>query len=289
MWKNDEEIFKKVHQNPFLFHVYKKVHVKRENALILVTGKVQKGKSTVARKVCWDLDRTFNIDRVVWEPVEFVDALMKKMKRGNAINFEEIGTESGGIPKRKWFAFNNLVINDILQTFGFEGLIVVFTVPTLKYVDSNALTLIDYRIKVIDKDLNDNTNICKIYRTEYDEDQDKIYRYKLKNPLTNQKVGLYKMRQCNSKKLENDYAIKEAEFKKNIQIKIKQRMKKDFTESESEEKIYREAEKRIDEFVRTKGKRVYIHKPSLENEFNLGETTARRIKTRLEKKLKTSA
>jgi hypothetical protein len=218
--------------SPFYYHVYNKVHVKRENCLIVTTGKVQKGKSTVNCISGYNLDPRFTGDTAFFTPDKFSYSIATKFfKRGRFILFEEVGTESGGMNRRKWYDFNNFVVNDVFQTFGYEGLIVAFSVPSLKYIDKNSLILMDYKIEVLDKNLKEKTNRAKIFELEYNETYDKLYRHYLKNHL-GEKVTEYHFKLPNTERFKEIYGTfksREKEFKKKIQKEGARKLREAFT------------------------------------------------------------
>lgn len=227
--------------SPLYRDIWNKVHTKRENCLILTVGKVQKGKSTVNNIIGYNVDPLFTADTSYFQPQRWAyDLAKKKFKRGRFIMFEEIGTESGGMNRRKWYDFNNFVVNDILQTFGYEGIIVAFSVPSMNYIDKNALLLMDYKIEVLDKDLKNRTNTAKVFRLEYNESYGKLYRHFLRDN-TGGKVDPYYFKMPNDERFKNIikmFKSKENIFKKDIQkqgaLKLKQRFS---TECDIEEVV----------------------------------------------------
>jgi len=61
-----------------------------------------------------------------------------ELHTGNMIIFDEAGV---GIPSREWYSISNKVISYILQTFRRENLGVMFTTPSLDFIDSQARKL----------------------------------------------------------------------------------------------------------------------------------------------------
>lgn len=233
-------------KDPFCKQVISKVYYKRENCLILTTGEVQKGKTTVNVSYASKLDPDFGAHRIVWLPQDFSRMLVEqKLKRGSAILFEEVGTEAGGIPRRKWFAFNNFIINDVLQTFGFEGLIVFLSVPSMSYIDSNALKLMDYKISVKDKDIKKNLNYVQILRMQYNDEIDRIYYHRLKDKKGNS-IKYFAIKRTDNKELLKHVFDEEAKYKKWIQTQGLERIEKKFREKTTDVKPI--VEKLIEDF-----------------------------------------
>lgn len=271
--------------NPFLQQVHVTVNHRRENCLILTTGKVQKGKSRLNLTFASSLDPEFTIDRCVWMPTKFTELIHKgHLKRGNAVMFEEIGTEAGGIPRRKWYDFNNFIINDVLQTFGFEGLIVFLSVPTMDYIDTNALKLVDYRIIAKEKYMKHDATLCKIYEWEWNEDTKKFYRRNIMDyDKTRKKNWLIKVLPDSSKLVKQFYQ-KEFEYKRWIQKQGFNRIAKEFAdltpidELRIQEEIFKDLQKGSLDFWKIHNNQRILSKGVVQTRFGIGSRIFERIR-----------
>lgn len=120
---------------------------KNQNWLAVVCGPTGSGKSMAALTLAREIDPGFDLSRVVFTPTEFIALLNSgKLKTGDAIVFDEAGA---GIPARAWMSISNKVLNLILQTFRRENLAVIFTVPNLSYIDSQARGLLHAYLETI--------------------------------------------------------------------------------------------------------------------------------------------
>jgi hypothetical protein len=161
--------------DPLIRWIIKKVFIDRENCLIKITGGRQKGKSNIGKEIGWRLLLyLFNINSIVFHPEHFSKIYKDGTKRGDVILYEEIGTEAGGLPRRRWYDFNNLLVLDIMQTEGFEGVVCILTLPSAKYLDSNVEPLIDIQIEAKKIDRKNHTNIFNAYWCEWSEEKQSL-------------------------------------------------------------------------------------------------------------------
>lgn len=110
-----------------------------KNFLGIICGTTGSGKSYSAMRLGELFDPNFNIDRVVFKTEDFMKVVNdKKLKKGSVIIFDEAGV---GLPAREWYSISNKLINYILQIFRYKNVIVLFTTPSLSFVDSQARNL----------------------------------------------------------------------------------------------------------------------------------------------------
>ena len=127
-----------------------------ECCLGLIIGMPGKGKTFAAVRLGERLDPTFGIDRVCVTYHEFLTVLQEMKKRwdagedvtGKVIIFDEFQKGAGA---RKFMSMVNQAINDVLQTFRYLNLIVIFTTPHLSFIDINARALMHFQITMKEK------------------------------------------------------------------------------------------------------------------------------------------
>jgi hypothetical protein len=167
--------FRKEMTNPFYKRLWKAIYEENKNVLIIICGGGGTGKSYTAIKIASSIDPSFNIntirDRVLMRPKEFAKVVVEgNLKRGNAIILDEAGT---AVNAREWYSFNNKVINYIMQTFRNRNLFVIFTVPSMDYIDKQIRKLFHYFLEA--KKVKDNKNICKVFELEFNKITGKLY------------------------------------------------------------------------------------------------------------------
>ena len=267
--------------NPFVIDVWKKVYIDRENCNILITGHVQKGKTTVGISLAREFNSNFSSKYMLYHPKNVIKFINENdLKRGDVLLIEEMGTEAGGVSRRKWYDFNNFLFNDVLQTYGFEGLIVMIDAPYIDFIDSNTLKLMNYRARVIGKDLKTEENLCKILKFEWDDENQKYYRESVRD-FTGKKINNFWIKRTQDSELLRDCRKKEIEFKKWVQQQANERINKDFNTGDDFDKLMKQANKNKN-IWRIRGKRKFVHIGAVMNEMNVGSVLAGRIKTKLE-------
>jgi len=128
--------------------------------MIAITGETGSGKSYSALTIAELIDPEFNIDKVVFEPKDFLK-LLDTAKRGDVIVFDEAGV---GIPAREWQTIQNKLFGYVLQVIRYKNIGIIFTVPHLNFIDSQARRLIHYALTVVGR--YENYNKCVVYQNK---------------------------------------------------------------------------------------------------------------------------
>lgn len=271
--------------DPLTKYILHKVFVDRENCVIKILGPVQKGKSTVAQEIAWRvMSYLFHIGLIVWYPEMFSEVYNKGVKRGDVMIYEEIGTEAGGLPRRRWYEFNNLLLLDIMQTHGFEGTILILTLPSSKYLDSNTEPLIDIEIEVKKIDRRNGLNYFTAYEVQWNEEMQKSYKHCLEDENGN-KVELYAWRRTIPQHILDDYKVVEKKFKRYIQQRVNELVQKKQVTPEDQEKFTKDILKDLESFTTLRNNKLYVNKSLIEDEFNIGRRISSKIKLKVEREI----
>lgn len=156
-------------------YALRKIHKENANYLCAIVGPPNSGKTWAGLRHAEHIDPSFNVDRIIFTPADFLKIVAddKYLKRGDFILFDEVGV---GISKRQWYSFANRAIFAVLQSFRFRGLGVIFTVPSLSYVDKNIQPLLHITFEMITKDIGLGISEAKPKFWKYDAITGKIYR-----------------------------------------------------------------------------------------------------------------
>lgn len=157
-----------------------------ENFMGVIIGMPGKGKTWAACRLAEQIDPTFNIDRVCVTYKEFLE-VMKQLSdewtmthdvSGKVVVFDEFQQSSAA---RKWQSNVNMAINDVLHTFRFMNLIVIFTTPHMSFIDVNARAVMHFQVIMKKKDRRRGTTEGKLQFTEIKNDprdpSDKLYHF----------------------------------------------------------------------------------------------------------------
>jgi hypothetical protein len=138
----------------------------RRNVLGAFVGETGVGKSYMALRIAEKFDKNFSVDNVVFDYDEFLDRV-DSVKSGSFIVFDEAGV---GFSHRTFMSLTNKVIGYILQSFRFKLINVLFTLPSLGYMDYVGRSLIHFYVKV------EKPGFGKIYKIWVDRFEGKIGR-----------------------------------------------------------------------------------------------------------------
>lgn len=107
------------------------LHKKDKDCVIAIDGKEGAGKSWLGLQWCKYIDPTFNLDRVVFTPEEFRDAIYKA-KKGQAVMFDEAFT---GFSSRAALSGVNRTLISLMMQIRQKNLFVVIILPTFFLLD----------------------------------------------------------------------------------------------------------------------------------------------------------
>jgi hypothetical protein len=274
--------------DPLTKWILHKIYVDRENCIIKIIGKVQKGKSTISREISWRcLPWLFTILNIIWNPEQFSKRYIDGggIKRGDPLIYEEIGTEAGGLPRRRWYEFNNLLVIDIFQTHGFEGGVCILNLSSSKYLDSNLEPLIDITIEAKKVDRDTGTNIFTAYWNEFDDETQKVYKHSFLDE-NGEKIESFAWKRTAPDELTQAYKEAERDFKHWIQERVFQEVKRKRINEQEEDIIFNDLMKDVNSFlIRIRGGKIVISRSLIEDRFKIGNRVAERLKYRAEKKI----
>ena len=275
--------------DPLVKWILKKIFVDRENCVIKILGKVQKGKSTIGMELKWRLLPIIEdfIETIIFHPEGLSGFYVKGVKRGDTVIWEEIGTEAGGIPRRRWYEFNNILIIDIMQTHGLEGTVCVIDLPSSKYLDSNTEPLIDVQIEAKKIDRKNQVNIFTAYWLEWDEEQQKTYKHCFTDD-DGEKVEVFAWKRTFPHELLMQYKEKEREFKRWVQERVNQEIRRKKITEEDEDKMFLKIMEEPKSFMEVRNNKLKVSRALIETEFKIGHRIGRRLQVRVEKEILTN-
>lgn len=151
-----------------------------KNVLLLVTGETGGGKSYIAIRLGEILNpHRFNINRVVFTPEDFMALINSgRLEKGDVIVFDEAGV---GIPSKEWYEISNRLMMYVLQTFRIKNLIVIFTTPSISFIDNDSRKLLHGVIEPYPGgiDFQTNTNKAKFLKIQHNSRYNKNYYKRL--------------------------------------------------------------------------------------------------------------
>ena len=232
----------------------------RKNNLILATGEASSGKSYAMLRLCEVLDKTFNVDRVIFDPKEFFQKVLS-LKENQWILIDE---PAQALSHREWYKDVNKIITWTIESFRFRLIHVCLTAINPNLIDKVCRDyLIHWLIHMQDRGYG------KVYRYE-----SSVFENKVRTPFCGEVYF----------KLPSEELCKEYEEKR---AKVQLTRYKDYFEGilqrESQSmrfaEIVREVSARKDEFVDKEGR---INPAKIMLEFQCGRNRAYEIKRLLD-------
>jgi len=107
------------------------LHKKDKDCVLVVDGREGSGKSTLAFQIAKYVDSTFNINRIVFSPDEFREAVFKA-KKGEAIVYDEAFT---GFSSRASLSPINRVLVSLAMQMRQKNLCILIVLPTIFMLD----------------------------------------------------------------------------------------------------------------------------------------------------------
>jgi len=119
--------------------VWDRCNVKNLNFMAAVVGREGSGKSLTSLKVAEAADPTFNASRVMFEPQAFLERLQEWKENGETKGKMVVADEAGvGLGVRTWYQKDQILFNQVLQLIRDENMGIIFTLPRLSELDSQA-------------------------------------------------------------------------------------------------------------------------------------------------------
>ena len=110
---------------------------RNENVLILIEGRTQMGKSTMAIQIARALGK-YSLDNVVFDTKSFMERLTD-MQFGDVLIYDDAGV---GISNQDWYMQDVKVFGRTSQTIGNRHLVVIITTPDMNFIEPQSRRLI---------------------------------------------------------------------------------------------------------------------------------------------------
>jgi len=189
-------------KSPLLRRMWNIVHYDGQNLIIVIVGDSGVGKSYTALRLGEIFDEEFrNIktdeeadklleERVLNKPSDFSKIIAeeeKKLKFGSVVMIDDAGI---AMPVEKWQADTSVVLSKIFQTFRTKHIILILTIPNLKFLGIRGRQNLRYLFDVLKIDKKKKQNISKVKEYQVNKETGDIYRKNCRFYSNNTKVKL---------------------------------------------------------------------------------------------------
>ncbi len=202
----DKRLLNKPKEKYWITYIKRRV-AQNKNFLGFISGPTGSSKSWSSLSIGEQLDKSFNIEHVVFSAIELMDLINSgKLKKGSVIIFEEVGVE---INSKNWYTTINKMMNYLLQTFRHKNFVLIMNSPYMDYLDSSMKKLFHAEIETVSIDFTTNEARLKPRLIQYNSKYKKFY-YKKLRAITKegvQTIGIWRVRKP-SRQLIRDYEDK---------------------------------------------------------------------------------
>jgi hypothetical protein len=124
------------HEKWLLYRIWKRLNRKNEHFMGVIVGQEGSGKSYTAVKIAQNIDPSFNADRVIFDIADLLERLAEENHEpGQCYVLDEAGVQLG---RRTWQDRGQVMANQALQLIRKHNLGLIFTLPRLSELDSQA-------------------------------------------------------------------------------------------------------------------------------------------------------
>jgi hypothetical protein len=275
-----------------LRRVWDRVNRQNEHFMGCIVGREGSGKSYTALKIANALDDSFSADRVIFDVTDLLKVLQNgDHEPGNFYVLDEAGVSLG---RRTWQDRAQILANQALQLIRSHNLGLIFTLPRLSELDSQAegrlqavleITekqpdeYVRLKWKFIDPDrVDSNGNILKKYpRRKQNGYEKRITRNTFAPPEDDELVGTYEERK--------------SEFQNQMYERTIDRLEEGDSDDETEELSVKDVADEIEQggleqvvSQHTQTKQPYINDDLIRAEYDLSHSDARTVKSLLQKR-----
>lgn len=161
--------------------VWDRMWVNDEHFMTVVVGREGSGKSHTGIKIAETVDPTFDADRVLFDPAEFLKRLRKwkanNETQGKVVVIDEAGV---GVGVRTWYDKDQVLLNQVLQIIRDENMGVIFTLPRLEELDSQTEGRLHAFLEMVGKKPGEWVTLKWLDWDPTRDGRNKIYREYLK-------------------------------------------------------------------------------------------------------------
>lgn len=267
------------------------VFQEHRNAFVIIAGKPQSGKSSLALKIALEVDPDFDLENhfAIGQPSEFFRVLkVMPRKRGEVRVLDEAGV---GASSRRFMSRENVNLSAIHQTEGVFGRVTILVAPYVSLIDRHQRMMADLEITTLPRDVKNNKIRFKAEMVQHNAKLGKTYYHGLRAVFPDgrrRRVKSWKYSMPPADRLERYHeranAFK-AELTKQLwrdsQAAAKAEDSASFDADYYVEKVAADPERYISEH----NKRRYLKKDLIAAEFGLGGRRAGLVKAKAEKRL----
>lgn len=260
--------------------VWRACNVENQHFMAALVGREGSGKSWTALKIAELADPTFNAERVMFEPKAFLERLQEWKERGETQGKVVVADEAGvGLGTRTWYEKDQILFNQVLQVIRDENMAMLFTLPRLTELDSQARGRLHAFIEMTDLDAGNWAEFKWLNWDPTRDERDKTYRHYPEMRIDGYKRKLKRLRLSPpSQQLVEGYQERKDAFQAELYEDAIEEMEDDEQADMDPQEVVDElkADNRVGEVLSWHGahKRWYVDKDLIRNTFDLSHSEA---------------
>lgn len=268
--------------------IWRQCNVENQHFMSAIVGREGSGKSYTSLRIAEIVDPTFNAERVMFEPQAFLEKLREWKSNGETKGKMVVADEAGvGLGVRTWYDKDQVLFNQVLQVIRDENMGILFTLPRLSELDSQARGRLHALIEMSDLDPGRWAEVRWLNWKPTRDERDKTYR-----SYPEMDMGAYEHKVTRLKfgppsdELAQNYGERKRAFQDELYQDAIDEMEDDDTTEMSVREVTQQikTDNELDRCVSWHGahKKWYISKDVIRNEYGLTHSDAKAVKERLQ-------
>lgn len=263
--------------------VWDRMWLQNEHFMAVIVGREGAAKSYTGIKIAETVDPTFDAERVMFDPVNFLKQLRdwkeQSETQGKMVVIDEAGV---GVGVRTWYDKDQIRLNQVLQIIRDENMGVLFTLPRLEELDSQAKGRLHAFIEMTAKKIDD---WAKFKWLEWDPTRDgrgKVYR---EYPEMRVNGATRKIKRCcvspPSEDVAEAYELRKSEFQAREYQAAIDGMEEDVDDEKSVKDVAMEiADGKISDYVdrHSQNNTPYINDRLIRADYEMSQNDAKAVK-----------
>lgn len=157
--------------------IWRRCNVENLHFMAAVVGREGSGKSHTGLKLAETNDPQFSADQVMFDPADFLERLREWKAAGETKGKMVVADEAGvGLGVRTWYQKDQILFNQVLQVIRDENMGIIFTLPRLNELDSQARGRLHAYLEMTDKEDGKWAEFKWLNWKPTRDERDKIYR-----------------------------------------------------------------------------------------------------------------
>jgi len=268
--------------------IWRQCNKENQHFMAAIVGREGSGKSYTALRIAELVDPSFNADRVMFEPKAFLEKLQEWKATGETQGKMVVADEAGvGLGVRTWYDKDQVLFNQVLQVIRDENMGVLFTLPRLNELDSQARGRLHAYLEMAELDAGNWAKVRWLNWNPTRDERDDVYRQYPEMDIDGYPTSVTRLLfGPPSQSLADAYTDRKDTFQDELYQEAIDEMEDDESEVRTAEEVATEIKSNnaVADCLSWHGahKRWYISKDVIRSEFDLSHSDAQAVKQQLQ-------